>query len=162
MIALKLYDLSLDRGLVLVRLGKGQKDRYVPIGERAIAWLQKYIREARPQLAIERDDMTVFLTAQGEPFSRDHLSFAVKERMDAAKLGKTGCCHLFRHTMATLMHEGGADIRFIQQMLGHEDLKTTQSLPRSPSEPCSKSMLQPIRRHCSNMAKSRPRSPPIP
>ena len=47
----------------------------MPIGERAIAWLQKYIREARPQLAIEPDDMTVFLTAQGEPFSRDHLSF---------------------------------------------------------------------------------------
>jgi integrase/recombinase XerD len=126
MIALKLYDLSLDRGLLLVRQGKGQKDRYVPIGERAIAWLQTYIRAARPQLAVEPDDMTVFLTAQGEPFSRDHLSFTVKERIDAAKLGKTGSCHLFRHTMATLMHEGGADIRFIQQMLGHEDLKTTQ------------------------------------
>lgn len=125
-IALKLYDLSLDRGLVLVRQGKGNKDRYVPIGERAIAWLQKYIREARPELAIEPDDMTVFLTTDGEPFSRDHLSCVVKERIDAAQLGKTGSCHLFRHTMATLMHEGGADIRFIQQMLGHEDLKTTQ------------------------------------
>ena len=63
MIALKLYDLSLDRGLLLVRQGKGIKDRYVPIGERAIAWLQKYIREGRPQLAVEPDDMTVFLTA---------------------------------------------------------------------------------------------------
>jgi len=126
MIALKLYDLSLDRGLLLVRQGKGHKDRYVPIGERAIAWLGKYIREARPQLAIEPDDMTVFVTAQGEPFSRDHLSFAVKERIDAAKLGKTGSCHLFRHTMATLMHENGADIRHIQAMLGHEDIRTTE------------------------------------
>jgi integrase/recombinase XerD len=98
----------------------------VPIGERAIAWLQKYIREGRPQLAIEPDDFTVFLTAQGEPFSRCHLSYAVRQRIDAAKLGKTGSCHLFRHTMATLMHENGADIRFIQQMLGHEDLKSTQ------------------------------------
>jgi len=98
----------------------------VPIGERAIAWLEKYIRESRQQLAIEPDDMTVFVTAQGEPFSRGHLSYAVRERIDAAKLGKTGSCHLFRHTMATLMHENGADIRFIQQMLGHEDLKTTQ------------------------------------
>jgi integrase/recombinase XerD len=124
-IQLKLYDLSLDRGLILVH-GKGKKDRYVPIGERAIAWLQKYVREGRPQLAVEPDDMTVFLTAQGEPFSRDHLTYAVKERVDAAKLGKTGSCHLFRHTMATLMHEGGADIRYIQQMLGHEDIKTTQ------------------------------------
>ena len=126
MIALKLYDLEFDRGLILVRQGKGNKDRYVPIGERAIAWLEKYIRESRQQLAIEPDDMTVFVTAQGEPFSRGHLSYAVRERIDAAKLGKTGSCHLFRHTMATLMHENGADIRFIQQMLGHEDLKTTQ------------------------------------
>lgn len=109
-VQLKLYDLSLDRGLILVH-GKGKKDRYTPIGERAIAWLEKYVREARPQLAVEPDDMTVFLTAQGEPFSRDHLSYTVKERVDAAKLGKTGSCHLFRHTMATLMHEGGADIR---------------------------------------------------
>jgi len=124
-IQLKLYDLSLDRGLILVH-GKGKKDRYVPIGERAIAWLQKYVREGRPQLAVEPDDMTVFLTTQGEPFSRDHLSYAVKERVDAAKLGKTGSCHLFRHTMATLMHENGADIRHVQAMLGHEDIKTTQ------------------------------------
>jgi integrase/recombinase XerD len=124
-IQLKLYDLSLDRGLILVH-GKGKKDRYVPIGERAIAWLQKYVREGRPQLAVEPDDMTVFLTSQGEPFSRDHLTYTVKERVDAAKLGKTGSCHLFRHTMATLMHENGADIRHIQAMLGHEDIKTTQ------------------------------------
>jgi integrase/recombinase XerD len=125
-IRLKLYDLSLDRGLILIRQGKGDKDRYVPIGERAIAWLEKYVRESRPQLAVEPDDMTVFLTAQGEPFSRDHLTSIVKGRIDAAALGKTGSCHLFRHTMATLMHEGGADIRYIQQMLGHEDIKTTQ------------------------------------
>ena len=124
-IRLKLYDLALDRGLMLIH-GKGEKDRYVPIGERASLWLDKYNREARPQLAIEPDDMTVFLTAQGEPFSRDHMSATVKDRIDRAKLGKTGSCHLFRHTMATLMHEGGADIRYIQQMLGHEDIKTTQ------------------------------------
>jgi integrase/recombinase XerD len=125
-VELKLYDLQFDRGLILIRQGKGHKDRYVPIGERAIAWLQKYLREGRPQLAIEPDDMTVFLTAQGEPFSRNHLTFVVKERIDAAKLGKTGSCHLFRHTMATLMHENGADIRHIQALLGHEDIKTTQ------------------------------------
>lgn len=125
-IALKLYDLSLDRGVLLVRQGKGKKDRYVPIGERAIAWVQKYIDEARPQLALEPDDMTVFLTAQGEPFSPDHMTSNVKARIDAARLGKTGACHLFRHTMATLMHENGADIRFIQEILGHVKLETTQ------------------------------------
>jgi integrase/recombinase XerD len=125
-INLKLYDLDLERGTILIRLGKGKKDRFVPIGERAIAWLDKYIREARPQIAIEPDDGTVFLTAQGEPFSRDHLTWAVRQHVVAANLGKVGACHLFRHTMATLMHEGGADIRFIQAILGHEDLKTTQ------------------------------------
>jgi integrase/recombinase XerD len=126
LVRLKLYDLSLDRGLILINQGKGHKDRYVPIGERAIAWLQKYIREARPQLVSEPDDMTVFLTVQGEPFSRDYMTVAVKARIDAAKLGKTGACHLFRHTMATLMHENGADIRFIQEILGHAKLETTQ------------------------------------
>lgn len=125
-VALKLYDLSLERGVLLVRQGKGKKDRYVPIGERAMAWLEKYVREARPQLSVEPDDMSVFLTAQGEPFSRDHMTGTVKARIDAAKLGKTGACHIFRHTMATLMHENGADIRFIQEILGHVKLETTQ------------------------------------
>ncbi|HUZ95956.1 MAG TPA: site-specific tyrosine recombinase XerC [Edaphobacter sp.] len=125
-VRVKLYDLQLDRGLILINQGKGSKDRYVPVGARAAAWLQKYIVEGRPQLAAEPDDMTVFLTAQGEPFSRDHLTFVVKERIAAAKLGKGGACHLFRHTMATLMHENGADIRHIQAILGHEDIKTTQ------------------------------------
>jgi integrase/recombinase XerD len=125
-IGLKLYHLSLDRGVVFIQQGKGKKDRYVPIGERAAAWLELYIAEARPRLALEPDDLTVFLTAQGEPFNRDHMTSTVKERIDAAKLGKTGACHLFRHTMATLMHENGADIRFIQEMLGHARLETTQ------------------------------------
>lgn len=125
-VRLKLYDLQFDRGLVLINQGKGSKDRYVPVGQRAVLWLQKYIGEARPQLVAEPDDYTVFLTAQGEPFSRDHLTFVVKERIAAAKLGKGGACHLFRHTMATLMHENGADIRHIQAILGHEDIRTTQ------------------------------------
>ena len=125
-VRLKLFDLQLDRGLVVVNQGKGKKDRYVPIGERAIAWLEKYIREARPELAIEPDDLSVFLTAEGEPFSRDHLTAEVRRHIVAANTGKAGACHLLRHCMATHMHENGADIRFIQQILGHEDIKTTQ------------------------------------
>ena len=68
----------------------------------------------------------MFLSSAGEPFSIDHLSDLVRGYVDAAKIGKRGACHLFRHTMATLMLEGGADIRFIQAMLGHADLSTTQ------------------------------------
>jgi integrase/recombinase XerD len=98
----------------------------VPVGERALAWLDKYLHEIRPELAIDPDDGTVFLTAEGEPFSPNHLSALVRDYVEAAATGKSGACHLFRHTMATLMLEGGADIRYIQQMLGHAKLDTTQ------------------------------------
>ena len=123
---LKLYDLDTERGTVTIRQGKGRKDRVIPIGERAAAWLEKYVREARPQLVTEPDDGTVFLSSAGEPFCLDHLSDLVREHVDAAAIGKRGACHMFRHSMATLMLENGADIRYIQQMLGHADLKTTQ------------------------------------
>jgi integrase/recombinase XerD len=126
LIRLKLFDLDAERGTLLVRQGKGKKDRFVPIGERAIAWAQKYIREARPQLAADPDDGTLFLTNTGEEINRDHLTGMVRGYVDRAKIGKTGACHLFRHTMATLMLEGGADIRYIQQMLGHAELSTTE------------------------------------
>ena len=112
-IALKLYDLSLDRGVLLVRQGKGKKVRYVPIGPRAVAWLQKYIAEARPQLALEPDDMTVFLTAQGEGFSPDYMTSTVKARID---------CHLqyqglsARLTGAVFHHSAG-DINLSQESL---------------------------------------------
>ncbi len=123
---LKLYDLDTERVTVTIRQGKGKKDRVIPIGDRAAAWVEKYIREARPQLVVEPDDHTVFLSNAGEPFCLDHLSDLVREHVDAAQIGKRGACHMFRHSMATLMLENGADIRYIQQMLGHADLKTTQ------------------------------------
>ena len=123
---LKLYELDTERGTVTIRQGKGKKDRVIPIGDRAAAWLDKYVREARPRLVVEPDDRTVFLSNAGEPFCLDHLSDLVRTYVDAADVGKRGSCHMFRHSMATLMHENGADIRFIQQMLGHADLKTTQ------------------------------------
>ncbi len=123
---LKLYDLDTERGTVTIRQGKGKKDRVIPIGDRAAVWLDKYIREARPELVVEPDDRTVFLSNAGEPFCLDHLSDLVREHVDAAGIGKRGACHMFRHSMATLMLENGADIRYIQQMLGHADLKTTQ------------------------------------
>jgi integrase/recombinase XerD len=123
---LKLYDLDTERGTVTIRQGKGKKDRVIPIGDRAAAWIEKYVRESRPQLAVEPDDHTVFLSNAGEPFCLDHLSDLVRTHVDSANIGKRGACHLFRHCMATLMLENGADIRYIQQMLGHSDLKTTQ------------------------------------
>ena len=126
MINLKLYDLDTERGTVKIRQGKGKKDRVIPIGDRAAAWMDKYVREVRQQLVVEPDDRTVFLSNAGEPFCLYHLSNRVRDYVDAADIGKRGACHLFRHSMATWMLENGADIRFIQQMLGHADLNTTQ------------------------------------
>jgi integrase/recombinase XerD len=125
-IHLKLFDLDLERGTILIRMGKGKKDRFVPIGDRAAAWVQKYLREARPKLVLDPDNGTLFLSSAGEEISRDHLTLTVRSYVLKAKTGKTGACHLFRHTMATLMLEGGADIRYIQQMLGHAELSTTE------------------------------------
>ncbi len=124
--SLRLYDLDVERGTVMVRQGKGKKDRMIPIGERALAWIDRYVIEVRPTLARQPDEGTLFLTNQGEIFSPNRLTQMVREYVAAADVGKSGACHLFRHTMATLMLENGADIRFIQQMLGHAELSTTQ------------------------------------
>ena len=126
LLRLRLYDVDREAGIVTIREGKGKKDRVIPVGERAVAWLDKYLDQARPRLVAEPDDGTLFLTAQGEPFGPNRLSGLVRDYVEAAGIGKHGACHLFRHTMATLMLEGGADIRFIQQMLGHARLDTTQ------------------------------------
>ena len=73
-----------------------------------------------------RAPRTLFLTQTGEPFTPNRLTQLVRGYVEAARLGKSGSCHLFRHTMATLMLENGADIRYIQAMLGHAELSTTQ------------------------------------
>ena len=124
--ALAVFDVDQDRGVVMVREGKGRKDRMVPIGERALLWIEKYRSEVRSLHAIEPDPGALFLTAWGEPLALMSLTDMVRRYVERAQIGKHGGCHLFRHTMATLMLEGGADVRHIQEMLGHADLKTTQ------------------------------------
>ena len=123
---LKLWDLDLERNSVMIRQGKGRKDRMIPIGDRAALWIGKYIREARPQLVAEPDEGTLFLTNAGEPLVLGYLTLLVGTYVEVSGVKKRGACHMFRHTMATLMLEGGADIRFIQAMLGHSDLKATE------------------------------------
>jgi integrase/recombinase XerD len=126
LVRLEIADLHLKRGLIFVHEGKGRRDRYVPIGPRAARWLTKYLRLSRPRLLEEDRCPAVFLSAQGRRISRDQLTWIVRKHITNANLGKSGACHLFRHSMATLMHENGADIRVIQQILGHADIKTTQ------------------------------------
>jgi integrase/recombinase XerD len=124
---LAVTDIDHERQTLLVRLGKGKKDRLIPIGERALAWTRKYLSDVRPKLAVAGDDDgTLFLTSSGEPFGLERLTQLAARHVKASGVPKTGACHLFRHTMATLMLEGGADIRYIQAMLGHAELSTTQ------------------------------------
>jgi integrase/recombinase XerD len=120
------YDIDAQRGTLMVRLGKGKKDRIIPIGDRALAWIDRYLIEARPGLLIGDKGLDrLFLTHLGKPFTPTGMTGLVRHYVHAAGVGKKGSCHLFRHTMATLMLENGADIRFIQAMLGHSRLETT-------------------------------------
>jgi integrase/recombinase XerD len=123
---LAIADLDVPRGVVAVRHGKGNKPRMVPIAERATAWCEKYLLDSRSELAVPPDDGHLFLTDRGRPFLAKTLTAMARRYLDAAGVTRPGACHLFRHTAATLMLEGGADIRYIQEFLGHADLNTTQ------------------------------------
>lgn len=130
LIALQLRDVDFDRGTVFVRCGKGGKDRYVPVGERALFWLRIYLDMARPQLTGAVDTEVIFVSSVGTPICPDWLSRRVKRYFALAGINKRGSCHLLRHTVATLMLEGGADIRYVAEMLGHARLETTQRYTR--------------------------------
>ena len=123
---LKVHDLNMGHGTVMVRGGKGGKDRMVPMGSRAAAWVSKYLADVRPMLAVGSDDSTLFLTDFGESFVKNRLGDLVKRYIANAGVPAPGACHLFRHACATHMLENGADIRFIQAMLGHSQLSTTE------------------------------------
>jgi len=122
---LEIHDLNRERRTLQIRQGKGHKDRVVPVGSRALAWLERYLDEVRPRLLVDHGQQSLFLTSYGEPFNPDVLSRKVSKFIKAAEIGRPGSCHLMRATCATHLLEGGADIRFIQQLLGHEKLETT-------------------------------------
>lgn len=126
LVGLGIHDLSLDENSVIVRSGKGNRDRVVPLGARATGWIRRYLAEARPALVGPADDSILFLTDIGEPFLKNRLGDLVKKFILKAKISTRGACHIFRHACATHMLENGADIRFIQALLGHADLSTTQ------------------------------------
>jgi integrase/recombinase XerD len=119
------HDLNRERCTLQILQGKGHKDRVVPVGTRALAWLERYLDEVRPRLMLDAHQSALFLTSYGEPFNPDVISRMVSKFIKMAEIDRPGSCHLLRHTCATHMLEGGADIRFIQQLLGHEKLETT-------------------------------------
>jgi integrase/recombinase XerD len=129
-VKLSVYDVRRDSGVVFVRQGKGNKDRVVPASARCFEWLAKYVDEARPRLVVPPDDGVLFVSDAGGRMSADVLTHVVGRYVKASGLPVKGSCHLFRHACATAMLEGGADVRFVQELLGHAKLETTQVYTR--------------------------------
>lgn len=125
LVRLDLLDLKVEKKLLYVRQGKGMKDRVVPVGNRALLWVEKYLNDVRPLLALRPDTLTMFLSGYGEAFNPQVLGRIITRYIEQTQIGRKGGAHLLRHTCATHMLEGGADIRYIQQLLGHEKLETT-------------------------------------
>lgn len=120
---LRLEDLNPERATLRVK-GKGNKERVVPVGVRALHWLDRYLEEVRPRLLIRPEIRALFLTGLGEGFPAQGLGQHVSALMRRAEIARGGP-HLLRHTCATHLLEGGADQRFIQQLLGHANADTT-------------------------------------
>jgi integrase/recombinase XerD len=112
-------------GLVRVR-GKGSKDRIVPVGETSLVALRAYLAAGRPKLTRPRTGSALFLSARGVALSRKTFWLAVKQAALRAGLPSSVKPHLLRHAFATHLLAGGADLRSIQEMLGHADIATTQ------------------------------------
>jgi integrase/recombinase XerD len=134
LVGLDCTDVDAERGTLFVREGKGKKDRLVPIGERAVRWTLRYLDHVRPTLVERaarrsvrnRSTKALFLTARGTRLKPTKLTDRLHHYLVTAGIEKPGSVHIFRHTMATLMHDAGADIRDLQEILGHAQLSTTQ------------------------------------
>jgi integrase/recombinase XerD len=111
---------------LMVRKGKNGKSRILPVGERAAAWLDRFLVESRPLFDHLPSETALFLSGYGSRFSPAYLGNWVKKLLKHCGIDKPGSCHIFRHSCATDMHRGGADIRYVQEMLGHERIETTQ------------------------------------
>ena len=124
-IGIGVKDVLMDDGLVRV-FGKGSKERLVPIGRNAIATIAIYIRESRAKLEHGAGKGTLFLNARGTPLSRMGAWKILRKYVQRAGISKAVSPHTLRHSFATHLLEGGADLRAVQEMLGHADISTTQ------------------------------------
>ncbi len=127
---LTLEDLSLESGWVMIQQGKWKKDRRVPLTDTAVYWISEYLDYERVKAKRAKEYQEVFLTAQGIPYQSKGISFLVSRYLKQTGLRTKGGSHLLRHSIATHMLQNGADIRYIQQMLGHSSLLSTQVYTR--------------------------------
>lgn len=126
LVSLKLIDLHLTNKMISTK-GKGSKERLVPINDYASKILKTYITESRPKLVVpSKDEGYVFLNNHGGPLSRQSFFLLLKEQCQKVGITKDVSPHTLRHSFATHLLEAGTDLRLIQEMLGHEDISTTQ------------------------------------
>jgi integrase/recombinase XerD len=125
LVGVGLQDLSFEEGVARL-FGKGAKERLVPVGRRALGAVALYVREVRPTLDHGQGRGRVFLNARGTPLSRVGAWGIIGQAARRAGIAKRVTPHTLRHTFATHLLEGGADLRAVQEMLGHADLATTQ------------------------------------
>lgn len=128
--SLDVADVDLARGLVTIRKGKGNKPRVVPMGEVAAEWIEGYLQAIRRKFARDRNEQTLFMSWRGKRIPRNSVLARVAYYAKSAKIKKRVGCHTFRHTCATHMMRGGADIRSIQELLGHASLASTEIYTR--------------------------------
>lgn len=122
---IRLEQLQLEAGFINV-IGKGNKERVVPLGRRAIESLQRYLDVGRPKLVNKKSPANVFLSMRGTPFSPVTLWLRIKKRVKLAGIARNVTPHMLRHSFATHLLEHGADLRVIQEMLGHANISTTE------------------------------------
>lgn len=125
LVTLKLPQVSQDMGVVRV-MGKGSKERLVPLGEEALAWIRRYLKEGRPALLGGRASEALFVTARGEGMTRQAFWYLIKRYAARAGLNTSLSPHTLRHAFATHLLNHGADLRVVQLLLGHSDISTTQ------------------------------------
>jgi integrase/recombinase XerD len=128
--ALSLQDLDFDEGFLRVQAGKRGKDRLVPVGSRALTAVQAYLHDGRPALVRSRTGSALFLSNRGSALSRKTVWHWIKQYAERAGIAKPVKPHLLRHSFATHLLANGADLRAIQEMLGHVDIGTTQIYTR--------------------------------
>ena len=125
LVALKTFEANLDAGVVRI-LGKGSKERLVPLGEEAVSWVQRYQREARSALLKSKNCDAMFVTGRGAGMTRQAFWHLIKRYGRSAIPGKLLSPHVLRHAFATHLINHGADLRVVQMLLGHADISTTQ------------------------------------
>lgn len=129
LVGLKLENVRLAAGFVRC-VGKGSKERVVPFGQTAAEWVERYLAEARPRLGASEATTHLFLTTRGQAMPRETFWARLKEYARAAGVRRGVSPHTLRHSFATHLLQGGADLRAIQEMLGHADIATTQIYTR--------------------------------